>query len=624
MTASPAVVNVAYAVSPRSRKADAWHDGFTAGMELVADEFDVRWLNLHPDHPAQADHLARLGDCDFLLVKSNWDWIVDRLVREHLGSADVPRGILISGVGEPPRRRRRLRFYDVLWYQTRWYEPQLRRHPLRMHAFGIDTRVMRPLPGVERDIDWLSVGALRRYKRHERLLGKVGRRLVVGDLSEPDPGLLDELRRDGVEVVDFVTYEELAGYYGRARNVLVAAELEGGGERSVLEARACGARVEIAEDNPKLRGLLEEPEVWSHEDYGRGLAKGMRIVLGRRSGRLRVASFPKLAEAPYLRMLHPALERKGVDLVDLPDVHAAPAAPVDAVHLHWLEYLIGADSLARSSVRAARLLRTLRRLRRSGKRVVFTAHNLRPHEPRHPRLEGLVTRAALRGADAVIAHSGYAARQIEDAYGEVADLTVIPHGHFIGLYPPAGRAREETRAELGIPRAAFTYLLFGQLRRYKRVPQAIEAFTSLPDPDLRLLVAGSAWDAEVREAVERAAGHDPRVRLMLEHVPDGRVAELHDAADAAVLPYRQVFSSGALLLALSHGLPVVAPFEGTREIAAEPALESFNGDGLAPALDAVRHGDRAARAEAARRVAERLDWDSIAARTVAVYEGRGR
>ena len=135
-------------------------------------------------------------------------------------------------------------------------------------------------------------------------------------------------------------------------------------------------------------------------------------------------------------------------------------------------------------------------------------------------------------------------------------------------------------------------------------------------------MAGSAWDAQVRGEVKEAAAGDGRITLMLEHVPDGRVAELHAAADAAVLPYQQVFSSGALLLALSHGLPVVAPLEGTDEFAGEPGLECFNGDGLAAALNAVRGGDPAARGQAARQAAERLDWGPIADRTLAVYEGR--
>jgi glycosyltransferase involved in cell wall biosynthesis len=275
----PRRLNVAYAVPPESRKAREWRDGFTAAVELLGQDHEVGWLNLHPDDPAtQRAALERLEDCDFLLVKSNWRWIVDELVRSAAGRNGPPRGLVISGVAKPPWRRR-MRFYDVLFYETPWYGPRLRRHGRAVHAFGIDTRVMRAEPDVERDIDWLSVGAIKPYKRHERLLEREGRRIVVGDLSGADAGLLERLRAGGIEVLDFLPYEELAALYRRTRTVLVAGTLEGGGERAVLEARACGARVEVAGDNPKLLSLAEQEEVWDHEFYAGRLREGILASL---------------------------------------------------------------------------------------------------------------------------------------------------------------------------------------------------------------------------------------------------------------------------------------------------------------------------------------------------------
>lgn len=278
---NPMRINVAYAVSPQSRKSGLWHDGFTAGMDGVARMHDVRWLNLHPQEPSLAANLRRLADCDFLLVKSNWNWIVDKAVREHCRSSAVPKGLLISGVAPPPSVRKML-FYDVLFYQTHWYAPQLAAHPLTVHSFGIDTRVMWPDPQVTRDIDWLSVGQVVGYKRPERLLECSGRRVMVGDLSSADPAILETLRAGGVEFVDFVDYETLATYYRRARQVLIPCTLRGGGERAVLEARACGAVVQVADDNPKLQELAGMPTVWDHRYYGEQLLAGM----------LRVAALP--------------------------------------------------------------------------------------------------------------------------------------------------------------------------------------------------------------------------------------------------------------------------------------------------------------------------------------------
>jgi hypothetical protein len=272
MTARP-VVNLAYAVPPQSPKATLWRDGFTAAIDMLGDRFDVRWLNVHPDAPEQRSALERLPDCDVVLANSNWRWIVDRLVRNRLGRSRPPVALRISGVRKPPRRRR-MRFYDVLFYETPWYERRIARHPRRIHAFGVDTRVMRPDAGVARDVDWLSVGALKPYKRHELLAGRSGRRVVVADRVGADPATVRALEEAGVELRDYGSYEYLAGWYRRARNVLVGCTTEGGGERALFEARACGAHVDMPGDNPKLERLRDAP-LWDHHYFADRLAEGL-------------------------------------------------------------------------------------------------------------------------------------------------------------------------------------------------------------------------------------------------------------------------------------------------------------------------------------------------------------
>jgi beta-1,4-mannosyltransferase len=134
------------------------------------------------------------------------------------------------------------------------------------------------------------------------------------------------------------------------------------------------------------------------------------------------------------------------------------------------------------------------------------------------------------------------------------------------------------------------------------------------------VVAGSPRDEGVREEVEAAAAGDPRVLLRLDFIADDEVADLHEAADVAVLGYREVFSSGALLLALSLGLPLIAPAEGsTAEIGGPPAIRPFAPGELAAALAAAQAEITAADRDAARAVADRYDWASIAERTLAAY-----
>jgi glycosyltransferase involved in cell wall biosynthesis len=252
--------------------------------------------------------------------------------------------------------------------------------------------------------------------------------------------------------------------------------------------------------------------------------------------------------------------------------------------------------------------------------VVWTVHNLRPHEPVQPRLESLLGRVVSRVSDALVAHSAYAQTRIQEVWGRGRNVVVIPHGNYVGLFPPPPLDRTELRSKLGIPDDAYVFLAFGQVRAYKRLGDLVSAFRTLDREDLRLVIAGKPVPAGEGARLRAATAADPRVLLDLREVPDGEVAGLHACADAAVLAYRDVFSSGALLLALSFGLPVIAPDVGTAaEVVGPEAGELFAPGQLGDALDAASRAHGHVLGRAAARVAQRYDWDRVGRETVTLY-----
>ncbi len=258
------------------------HDGFTAAMEVIAQDHDVRWLNIHPYNADHGQQARLIPDADFVLVRSDWGWLpcaaADRALWRRPG---IPVGLLIAGSSPPPPLRQMLRF-DVLFYETPWYAAQVAEHPFTVEAMGVDTRWMRDHGRADRPVDWIMVGRLADWKRPERLIDQPGRRLAVGDCSAASPQTLARLHEAGIEVRDFVPYAQLADLYNSARAVFVPCPLQGGGERAVLEGRACGCEVTIADDNPKLASLVDVP-VRSHTDYaGHLLAAIDAVVAGRR------------------------------------------------------------------------------------------------------------------------------------------------------------------------------------------------------------------------------------------------------------------------------------------------------------------------------------------------------
>ena len=73
--------------------------------------------------------------------------------------------------------------------------------------------------------------------------------------------------------------ETLDKIYHAARCVYIPAEVGGGGERAILEARSCGISVEVENDNPKLKELLTCP-IWDECYYAEQLRKGILSCLG--------------------------------------------------------------------------------------------------------------------------------------------------------------------------------------------------------------------------------------------------------------------------------------------------------------------------------------------------------
>ena len=347
---------------------------------------------------------------------------------------------------------------------------------------------------------------------------------------------------------------------------------------------------------------------------------------------IRVAEFPsRLQGNPYQRRLREALGRRGCEFVDAGRFRAVALVrrrDVDVVHLHWLEYVAtpparaGLRGTCRMALRVVRVAAGLRLLRVAGVRVVWTVHNLQPHEPTFPRLYRLLARQTVRAAHAVVVHSAHAGEVVRSELGTPRRLVVAHHSNYVDAYPEPDRAlREEGRAALGVGEEERVFLCFGRVRAYKRLEEVVAAFAGLDRPDARLVIAGAAGEDELRERLEELAGRDPRVVLELGYADERAASRLHAAADAAVFNYREVFSSGALLLALSMGLPVVAPPGGSvTEIVPPEALVPIEDGDLRSALEAALTRDLPAAGAAARAAAGRFTWDSMAAAVLAAYD----
>src|SRR5690606_11693404 len=107
-----------------------------------------------------------------------------------------------------------------------------------------------------------------------------------------------------------------------------------------------------------------------------------------RPSRLRILARPAFEGArsnPYTSMLYAPMRRVGHDIVEY-RFDRALLGTWDVVHVHWPESVFN-HSLAEALVTTESLLLALGRARRNGAKVLWTVHNLRAHERRHPLFE---------------------------------------------------------------------------------------------------------------------------------------------------------------------------------------------------------------------------------------------
>lgn len=301
---------------------------------------------------------------------------------------------------------------------------------------------------------------------------------------------------------------------------------------------------------------------------------------------------------------------------------------VSVIHLHWLDPYLQKESTAET---AALLLLTafqLVAIRLIGYPVVWTVHNVVSHESRYPRLERWFKHAFVRFGlcTHVITHCEAITERVIEEYGLPGRtrrrITAVPHGHYKDNYEDTV-SRDDARGRFGFDEEETVFLFFGQIKPYKGVLGLVDDFASIDDSDYRLLIAGSPSDDRLEHELSERVARDARIDSVLEFIPEEEIQLYMNAADAVVLPYTEISTSGSAILVMSFGKALIAPRLGCipelldEEGALMYSHESENG--LRDALLEAEGRDLNSMGEHNARLVRQYDWSNIAERTARIY-----
>jgi len=230
----------------------------------------------------------------------------------------------------------------------------------------------------------------------------------------------------------------------------------------------------------------------------------------------------------------------------------------DVLHVHWPDGIVRSTRPASSQLKGALGLLFLLLRKPLRIRVVWTVHNLTPHE----ELQGL-PRMFVKRLQATADWRIYINESSENtAYRS----NTILHGPIASPGPRARSTRREERV-----------LFFGLVRRYKGIEQLIEAFRFADPVDAQLVIAGRASDPSYAAEITGAIDGVPNASFIPEFIPNDDLDRLISSSRVVVLPYRSIYNSGALLLALELGTHVLAPAgEATERLQIEFGTERIS------------------------------------------------
>lgn len=294
------------------------------------------------------------------------------------------------------------------------------------------------------------------------------------------------------------------------------------------------------------------------------------------------------------------------------------------LHLNWLHWFYRDDTLEQSASRLTRFADNLHYASELGYRIVWTLHNRYPHERPFPDLDHLARLIVARAADRMIAHCHYGAGLARRLFYRTGQLHVIPHGHYIDVFPNE-ISREAARRRLRLPVDAFVYLYFGNARAYKGIEELIEVYRECAAADTRLaIMTRRAFDGSYADRIVSLAEEDERI-LVYTHsfFPNEDFQIYLNAADVVVLPFSQVLTSGSAIAALSFGKPVIVPAMGCLPELVDESMgilyDPKDSTALTKALLDIRGRDLEEAGHAAFTRAKSLDWRGIASRVAEVY-----
>ena len=232
------------------------------------------------------------------------------------------------------------------------------------------------------------------------------------------------------------------------------------------------------------------------------------------------------------------------------------------LHYHWLEFQ---DFKSLLGMPYKLLCIGLYKL--FGGDIIWTVHNLKPHDKKYLSLHLRIHKWMARIASLIHVHSPLSVPLVSDMYGVSPEkIHVLRHPDFPAKIIPQETARKEFLSVYGDGRSELkgpVCLIFGGISEYKGIRKIIELF-SKQTFGFTLIIAGYVKKGQesLHNYIVEKTIDDTKVLYIPSFIPEKDYPLLLNTADVCIFNYEEILSSGGVKMAQAYRKKVIAPNAG--------------------------------------------------------------
>lgn len=280
----------------------------------------------------------------------------------------------------------------------------------------------------------------------------------------------------------------------------------------------------------------------------------------------------------------------------------------DILHVHWPEYLLPMKKNFSFFIKFMIIVLLNIKLRINKIPILLTVHNLEPHE-RPTQVHRFFNKYFIDR----ISNKVYMQKDFESTTSNF----FVSHGNYIELFN-----QEEVVA---MESMSFTGISFGYLRPYKNLENLIRNF---PVNLGTLAILGkpitSDYGIYLQDCLTRSR-NEMKINLVFKQLAEVELLRIIVSSEIAIFPYKKIYNSGAVLLALSAPIPVIVTDSmSMRDLQVEVGSEwlqiipdDFDAKDLECAVEKLR-SQQSIRSKISP-LSESRKWDTIARKYMEIY-----